>query len=56
MILYLNMICVLVGGLEVEVLGLFCLCISLYIVGNVIKETVGKADLWEVLALGRGPG
>lgn len=56
MILYLNTMCVLVGGLAVEVLAVFCLRISHYVIGNIIKETVGKADLWGVLALGRGPG
>lgn len=27
-------------------LGAFCLCISHEVIGRVIKETIGKADLW----------
>lgn len=43
---YLNRMCVLDGGLQVEVLGTFCLSISHQVTGKVIKGTVGNADLW----------
>lgn len=46
MILYLNMIRVLDRGLKVKVMAVFCLSISHQMIGKIIKETVGKADLW----------
>lgn len=46
MILYLNMIRVLDRGLKVKVMAVFCLSISHKMIGKIIKETVGKADLW----------
>lgn len=51
MILYLNMIRVLDRGLKVKVMAVFCLSISHQMIGKIIKETVGKADLWGCLAL-----
>lgn len=45
---YLNRMCVLAGGLQVEAVGTFCLSISPQVTGNVIMGTVGKADLWEL--------
>jgi len=41
---YLNRMCVLGGGLKVEVLGTFCLSISHQVTGKAVKGTAGKAD------------
>lgn len=58
MILYLNMIRVLDRGLKVKVMAVFCLSISHQMIGKIIKETVGKADLWGVVwhSGSKGPG
>lgn len=58
LILCLNTICVLDRGLKVKGLGVFYLSISHQIIRKIIKETVGKADLWGVVwhSGSKGPG